>query len=110
MRPGLPVIVIGLSDMAKKVGTKYQSYESVEKIRDALKNASQRAGFCFWDLYEAMGGENSMPSWVFAKPPLAGKDFTHFNHRGARIISNMFYNALMYEYRNYRNLAQKSNE
>lgn len=110
MRPDLPVIVIGLSDMAKKVGTKYQSYESVAKIRDALKNASQRAGFCFWDLYEAMGGENSMPSWVFAKPPLAGKDFTHFNHRGARIISNMFYNALMSEYRNYLNQAKESNE
>ncbi|MFW6019288.1 MAG: GDSL-type esterase/lipase family protein, partial [Bacteroidales bacterium] len=101
MQPDLPVIVIGLSDMAKKKGTNYKSYESVSKIRDALQNATQRAGYCFWDLYEAMGGENSMPSWVFAQPPLANKDFTHFNYRGARIISNMFYNALMFEYREY---------
>ncbi len=101
MNPDLPVIVIGISDMAHKTGTKYESYESVRKVRDALKNATERAGFCFWDLYEAMGGKNSMPSWVFAEPSLAGKDFTHFNHRGARIISNMFYNALMFEYKQF---------
>ena len=103
MRPEIPVLVIGPSDMATKKGTKYVSYESVSKIRTALKNATIRSGYCFWDLYEAMGGKNSMPSWVFAQPPLAGKDFTHFNHKGARIISNMLYNALMFEYQNYLN-------
>ena len=110
MRPDIPVIVVGISDMAKKQGTKYKTYESVTKVRDALQNATQRAGYCFWDLYEAMGGKNSMPSWVFAKPPLAKKDFTHFNQRGARIISNMFYNALMFEYQKYRNKRTQENE
>ncbi|MGM0613427.1 MAG: GDSL-type esterase/lipase family protein [Bacteroidota bacterium] len=110
MHPEMPVIVIGLSDMAQKAGTNYKSYESVSKIRDALKNATQRAGYCFWDLYEAMGGENSMPSWVFAEPPLANKDFTHFNYRGARIISNMFYNALMFEYQKYAPKTPGNNE
>jgi hypothetical protein len=45
-----------------------------------------------------MGGENSMPSWVFAKPALANKDFTHFNEKGARMVAEMFYNALIYDY------------
>jgi lysophospholipase L1-like esterase len=106
MRPDLPVIVVGISDMSKKDGTEYVSYEAVSKIRDAQKNAAMDAGFAFWDMYEAMGGENSMPSWVWADPPLANTDFTHFNVQGAKIISNMLYNALMLEYRAYKQAQQ----
>ncbi|MDA3910023.1 MAG: GDSL-type esterase/lipase family protein [Bacteroidales bacterium] len=106
MRPDLPVIVVGISDMSKKDGTEYVSYEAVSKIRDAQKNAAMNAGFAFWDMYEAMGGENSMPSWVWADPPLANTDFTHFNVKGAKIISNMLYNALMLEYRDYKKAQQ----
>jgi lysophospholipase L1-like esterase len=106
MRPDLPVIVVGISDMSKKDGTEYMSYEAVSKIRDAQKNAAMDAGFAFWDMYEAMGGENSMPSWVWADPPLANTDFTHFNVKGSKIISNMLYNALMLEYRAYKQAQQ----
>jgi hypothetical protein len=57
-----------------------------------------------------MGGKNSMPSWVFANPPLASSDFVHFNTRGARIIANMFYNSLMYEYNLYKKNTSVENE
>ena len=110
MRPDMPVLMVGISDMSKKEGTKYVSYNAIEKIRDAQKNAATEAGVAFWDMYEAMGGENSMPSWVWADPPLANKDFTHFNVEGARIISNMLYNAIMLEYHNYRNQKAEANE
>ncbi len=106
MRPDLPVIVVGISDMSKKDGTEYVSYEAVSKIREVQKNAAMKAGFAFWDMYEAMGGENSMPSWVWADPPLANTDFTHFNVKGSKIISNMLYNALMLEYREYKKAQQ----
>ena len=49
-----------------------------------------------------MGGKNSMPSWVNAAPPMAAKDFTHLSPRGARIVSEMIYNALILEYNNYK--------
>jgi len=104
----VPVIVIGLSDMAHKDGDNYVSYPNVEKIRDAQKNAAFRANCAFWDMYEAMGGKNSMPAWVFAKPPLANKDFTHFNYKGSVILSSMFYNALMREYRAYIHRDEKT--
>jgi lysophospholipase L1-like esterase len=104
--PDVPIIVIGVADMSIKEKTRYVSYPRLDKVRDALKNASFRANVAYWDLYEAMGGDNSMPSWVFANPPLASKDFVHFNPRGIRIISNMFYNALIYEY----NLFKRSQE
>jgi lysophospholipase L1-like esterase len=55
-----------------------------------------------------MGGKNSMPSWVSANPPMAAKDYTHLSPRGARIVSEMLYNALVFEYNNYKtnNLKQ----
>ncbi len=104
----VPIIVIGLSDMAKKVGNHYESYPNIEKIRDAQKNAAFRANCAFWDMYKAMGGKNSMPAWVFANPPLANKDFTHFNYKGSVILSSMFYNALMKEYRAYIHRNEKT--
>lgn len=99
--PDVQIIVIGVSDMSMKKGDKYITYPNLELVRDALKKATFRANAIYWDMYEAMGGKNSMPSWVFANPPLAGTDFVHFNPKGAQIIANMFYNALLFEYNQY---------
>jgi lysophospholipase L1-like esterase len=105
--PDAVVIVIGVADMSIKEKNRYVSYPNVEKVRDALKNATLSSGAIYWDMYEAMGGKNSMPSWVFANPPLASSDFVHFNPRGAKIIANMFYNAFMYEYNLYKKEQSK---
>lgn len=110
VNPGISILVVGVSDMSKKTDTYYESYSNISKIRDAQKAAAFKAGCAFWDLYEAMGGENSMPSWVFAEPPLANKDFTHFNYRGAKIIGQMFYNAIIYEYKSYRSTLKAKPE
>jgi len=102
--PDAAVIVIGVADMSIQEGDHFVSYPNIEQVRDALKNASFDAGVAYWDLFEAMGGKNSMPSWVFADPPLASSDFVHFNPEGARIIANMFYNALIFEYNRYKSM------
>jgi lysophospholipase L1-like esterase len=100
------VIVIGISDRSRKAGDNYETNPNIEKIRKAQKNAAFKAGCAYWDLFEAMGGENSMPSWVFATPALANKDFTHFNEKGSRMVAEMFYNALIYDYLQYVKLSE----
>ncbi len=104
LSPRLSILVIGTSDRSYNKAGSYVSYAGVSKIRDAQRNAAFRAGCAFWDLYEVMGGENSMPSWVFNKPPLAEKDFTHFTFKGAGIVGEMLYEALMYEYEKYKRM------
>ncbi len=99
--PNLPIIVIGVSDVSRNGSNGYESYPNIEKIRDAQKRAAFSAGCAFWDVFEVMGGRNSMPSWVFANPPLAQKDFTHFNPIGAKIIGEMFYRSFIREYDRY---------
>ncbi len=99
--PEASIIVIGVSDVARKEGLRYTSYPNIEMIRDAQKNAAFKAGIAFWDCYKAMGGKNSMAAWQAAKPPLASKDFIHFTYRGANLIAEMFYAALISEYEQY---------
>jgi hypothetical protein len=99
--PNLPIIVIGVSDISRNGENGYESYPNVEMIRNVQKKAAFDTGCAFWDIYEAMGGHNSMPSWVYANPPLAQKDFIHFSPLGAKIIGEMFYRSFMLEYGRY---------
>ena len=97
MNPQSAFIVIGPSDMSYKEGDKYVTYPFLQMVRDELRKAAFQSGSAYWDVYEAMGGYNSMPSWVRSEPALAGADYTHFTPKGAKLIANMFYNALMFE-------------
>ncbi len=101
LAPEASILVVGVSDVSRKEGEVYTTYPNVEKIRDAQRNAAFKAGCAFWDLYAAMGGKDSMPSWVFAKPALANKDFTHFTPKGAQLVSEMLFKSLMYEYEKF---------
>ena len=101
IKPDLPMILIGPADMSRKRGGEYVSYPNIPNISKALRKQAFKYDVAYWDMYEAMGGENSMPSWVFHDPPLAGKDFIHFTRKGSEIISKIFYNALIMEYNDY---------
>ena len=52
-----------------------------------------------------MGGELSMPSWVNADPSLAEKDFKHFNSRGAKVIGNKLFNAIIADYNDFKSTS-----
>ncbi|MDR1864200.1 MAG: GDSL-type esterase/lipase family protein [Bacteroidales bacterium] len=104
LAPELTVIVIGVGDISQHTSEGYVSYPAVTSIRDAQRKAAFDAGCVFWDLLEAMGGENSMPAWVFADPPLAQKDFVHFSQQGAKIIGELFCRAWAKEYRAFTNV------
>lgn len=97
-----PILVIGVSDMSHRKGNYYESYPNIEKILEAQRLAAMDANCAFWDLYNAMGGKNSMPGWVFAEPSLARKDFIHFNRKGGHIVAQMLFNSLMNEYERYK--------
>lgn len=96
--PDISILVIGPSDMSRKRGGNYVTYPNIPAIRDAMKRAAFDNGCAFWDLYNAMGGENSMVAWVQNDPPLAAKDFTHFSSTGAGFVGEMLYNAIISKY------------
>jgi len=104
--PGASVVVIGPSDMSIKEGEDYVTRPFLEDVRDAMKLNALAQGAAFWDMYEAMGGRNSMVSWVQADPPLAAEDYTHFSPQGARKVGELFYTALINEYAVYVKTVQ----
>ena len=96
--PDAAVVIIGPSDMSTKMKDKYITYELLPNVVEALRGAALSTDSGFWNMYEAMGGQNSITSWVNTQPQLAGPDYVHFTPRGAKLVGNMFYNALIFEY------------
>jgi lysophospholipase L1-like esterase len=103
LNPNAAFIVIGPGDMSIKEGTEFVTYPQLEGVRDALKEASISSGCMFWDMYEVMGGRNSMPIWVNSDPSLAASDYIHFSPKGAKKIAVEFTNKLLKMYENYKN-------
>ena len=101
LNPQASLVFIGPSDMATKDKTDYVTFPFLIEVRDVLKQAAFENDCGFWDIFEVMGGENSMQSWVDADPPLAGKDYVHFTPTGAKHMASLFYDALMKDYKVY---------
>ncbi len=106
--PTAAFILIGVSDMALKLGEVIQSYPNIPIVKEAQRNAAFEAGIAFWDMQAAMGGTNAILAWAEAEKPLATKDYVHFTPRGARLIAEMFYAALLDEYNRYVQRDAKS--
>ncbi|GAB4252843.1 MAG: SGNH/GDSL hydrolase family protein [Vicingaceae bacterium] len=102
MNPNAQVIVIGPSDMATKVNGEFTTYPLLPVVKNALKQAAFENNAAFWDMYEAMGGKNTMLEWAASDPPLAAKDYIHFSPEGAKKIATLFYDALLKDYESYK--------
>lgn len=105
LRPSTAIIVIGPSDMSKLDNGIFSTYPLLPYCVDQMKKVSIEAGAGYWDLFSAMGGINSMPSWV--EKGLAGKDYIHFSNGGANIASQLFFDAFAAEYAKWQ---QASNQ
>lgn len=103
--PQAKIIFIGPADMCTKVQGKLQTYPHMEVFIQALKEASLENGAAFWNMYEVMGGKNSMIGWVKNSPSLAATDYIHFTVRGAERIGELFFESLMvyYDYYTFKN-------
>ena len=96
--PGASILIIGMSDKSSRIEGEFVTDPSVPRLLAAQQQLAKRNHAAFWNLFEAMGGENSMVSWVEDSPPLANRDYTHVNARGARRIAGLLFDYLMAEY------------
>lgn len=104
LAPKAKIVFVGPSDMSTVVNGKRQTYPRLAGIVDSLRLAATESGAAYWDIYGAMGGENSMMQWVAARPALAGSDYVHFTLAGSKKIGDMFCDALLlyYDYYHWR--------
>lgn len=101
LNPNAMVIVIGPSDMSKLEEEIYSTYPLLPYCVERMREVTKSAGGAFWNLYAAMGGENSMPAWI--DKGWAGSDHIHFSPSGAQIAAQLFYEAFIAEYAKWKN-------
>lgn len=102
--PQSAFLFIGPADMACSVEGEIQSYPYLEAMISALKEMCLANDVAFWDMYQVMGGRNSIIEWTKTQPPLAAPDYVHFTTRGARRIADLLNSSfnLCYDYYRFR--------
>lgn len=105
--PNTPILLISTSDFSYKYDGKYSTEYAVPFMVNTQQKIASNNNIAFWDLYTAMGGENTMVHWAEDKPTLAYKDYMHVNERGAKKIADIFYNKLMASKKYYQQYAKK---
>ena len=96
--PDVPILFIGPSDMLSMVDGELKSYKALSYLVQKLTEEVPKSGAAFWNMYEVMGGANSMRAWV--RKGWAGNDYVHFTAKGAQEIANVLTQTVekMYEY------------
>lgn len=95
--PGAAILMVSCSDKSTNLHGRMQTDPSVPLIVRAQRRVAERTGVAFLDLYEAMGGRNSMVQWV--KNDLARSDYTHPNRRGAERVGDIVRDFLLDSFR-----------
>ena len=94
--PQAAILFIGPSDMPTRINGKMQTYPMIPYFDKQMSAAMQKRGFAYWSMFQAMGGEGTMLEWI--NKGWAANDFIHFSGRGASIIGEELFKAIMEEY------------
>jgi len=94
-------LLISVGDRSSNQQGKFATMPDIFVMRALQRKIAQKSGIAFWDMFEAMGGENSMVRYSEAQPPLAAKDYTHLTFRGGRKIAKKLAEALLKEKAKY---------
>ncbi|MDI3318790.1 hypothetical protein [Pinibacter soli] len=95
--PEADILMISTGDRAFRKGDKWESGIGVPNLVKAQALMAFENHVSFFNLYETMGGKNSIVDWANSNPPLANKDYVHPNHSGAKKVAAFLSDAIMHE-------------
>lgn len=93
--PGADILMMGVSDRSHQEDGAFETMPAVLALLHAQRQAAKQAGVAFWNVFGAMGGENSMVRYV--ENNWASKDYTHLSFRGGREIAGALLKAILSE-------------
>jgi len=94
-------LIVCTADRAFRYGGEYRSAVGIDSLVKVQATLAYETGSNFYNQFESMGGTNSIVEWAKMSPSLANKDYVHPNHRGAEVLGNYFFEAIMNEYKKY---------
>lgn len=100
--PSASILVVSVGDKSIKRGSRFVTDPKVLQLLKTQKEIVAKTNVAFWNLYEAMGGKNSLNRWVNAGPPLGLRDYIHFTNLGGKVVADLLTRALMKEYNRMR--------
>ena len=91
--PEAAVLMMSVGDRSQNDRGTMTSMSVIHAMIAAQKRAAKISEAAFWNTFEAMGGENSMVTFV--RNNWAAKDYTHMRYQGGRVIANRFVESLV---------------
>lgn len=103
--PQAGFLIVSVGDRnAKGDDGNYHTMPEIESFIKVQKAIAKENNIAFWNLFEAMGGEDSMVDLVKSKPAKANLDYTHINFIGGKFLGEKLYEALVDGKNNFDNL------
>jgi lysophospholipase L1-like esterase len=91
--PESSCLVVGAMDRAIRTGDTLASASFIPLLVNEQRAVAKEVGCAFFDTFQAMGGQGSMPRWV--RRGLGQADLTHPTAIGANIIGTWLYRAML---------------
>lgn len=95
------ILLLSIADRSMRKEGSYETAHYIPLMVEAQRKICIDNGIVFWNLFEAMGGKNSMVGFVNAKPAKANKDYTHLTFEGGKYIGNLLFETIVYEKERY---------
>ncbi|MEJ8589739.1 hypothetical protein JSO54_00550 [Riemerella anatipestifer] len=100
--PNTEFMLIGSADRAFRYNGEYKTAVGLPNLLKLQAELALKYNMAFYNNFATMGGENSIVKWANATPPLANKDYIHPNAKGAEILGQKLYEAIMKDYQKNR--------
>jgi lysophospholipase L1-like esterase len=105
--PKSSFLLLSVGDRSSNKNGRPETMNAVPAMRNAQREIAQKTKIAFWDMYEAMGGQNSMVKFAQSRPPLAAKDYTHLTFKGGKKLATSLVKSLLFEAEKYDNRKKK---
>jgi lysophospholipase L1-like esterase len=98
-RPDAACLVVSPTDQAEAKDGEYPSRPVMPLLVEAQRQAARAAGCGFYSTYDWMGKRGSAAKWF--RKGLVGSDFQHLSRKGANLMADAVFDALMSGYHQY---------
>ncbi len=105
--PEASILVVSVNDKCYRFPTGWETEPDVPILVETQRKIAEEKQVAFWNLYENMGGYNSIKGWVEGDTVYANKDYTHLNGKGAKQVADMLYGKIMTQYELYKKMKVK---
>ena len=98
--PETDFLIVSSADRAFRYNGEYRTAIGMPNLLEIQAKLAYNHQMCFFNLFETMGGENSIVKWANQKPALANKDYIHPNGKGTEILAQKIFQAMINDFKN----------